>query len=256
MHDKAPLDAATQAASADLLNAMPVPYVEADTQGTIIRVNSVACKAFGLSCDEFVGRSAWEFLAGDQVKCSQEEFQRALASADDPPPIRRSIRSEAGQFRTYDLFRSVIRDIHGNAHGMRHIAVDVTEAVLAHEEAEQTRAWLESVLDSLGEAVILTDALGFVRSINPAGEALTGWSSRELLGKAIEKAMPILSYEPADEVALSHHAMLEGRLRGAAVILDRKRYQLRVEMESSPILDKQSGFTAGIVRVLRPLGEN
>jgi len=235
----------------DPYDLLPVPYVELDCDGNIVRVNARACAVFGLPREEFVGRSGWDFLAGDELMCSQEEYRRALESPESPSPVRRAIRSVGGDFRTYDVFRSVVRDGEDKARGMRHVAVDVTEAVIAHEEAVQARAWLESVLHSLGEAVLITDSLGFVRSANPAAEELLGWQQTELIGKAVEKFMPILSYQSVDGLPLNHRAMLEQRLRGIAVILDRRRYQVRVELTTAPIVDSEHGYTAGVVHILR-----
>jgi PAS domain S-box-containing protein len=247
--------AAAAQAEGDPFDSLPAAYVEADAQGTVTRVNSCACAAFGLRREEFVGRSGWELLAGDELKRSQEEFKQVLESSQEPQPVRRTIRSKDGHYRIYELLRSVIRDSQGKPVGVRHVAVDVTETVVRQEKEERNCAWLASVLDSLGDAVVVTDALGFVCWANPMAEDLTGWKSAEMMGKTVERLLPILSYEPVDGVPLSHRAMLEQQLRGNAVILDRKRYQLRVEIATSPILEKDSGYTAGIVRILRPLPE-
>jgi hypothetical protein len=40
-------------------------------------------------------------------------------------------------------------------------------------------------------------------------------------------------------------------MRGVAVLLDRERRELRVEIRSSPMADKERGFTTGVVNVLR-----
>ena len=42
---------------------------------------------------------------------------------------------------------------------------------------------------SLAEAVILTDILGVVRSVNPAAEELSGWRASDLIGKTIDEAL-------------------------------------------------------------------
>jgi PAS domain S-box-containing protein len=47
--------------------------------------------------------------------------------------------------------------------------------------------WLVTMLASMRDGVIATDATGLVRYLNPAGERLTGWSSAEALGKPIEE---------------------------------------------------------------------
>jgi hypothetical protein len=46
---------------------------------------------------------------------------------------------------------------------------------------------------------------------------------------------------------------LEGHCRGIATILDRQRRELRLEIRTSPILEKGTGYTTGVVTVLSRL---
>ena len=48
---------------------------------------------------------------------------------------------------------------------------------------------------------------------------------------------------------------LESRTKGIATLLDRERRELRVEISTSPIIDKESGFTTGVVTLLRRVEE-
>jgi diguanylate cyclase (GGDEF)-like protein/PAS domain S-box-containing protein len=48
------------------------------------------------------------------------------------------------------------------------------------EEKESSARWLESVLDSIGEAVFVTDEDGGIRRVNSAAAKLTGWPVDEL----------------------------------------------------------------------------
>jgi PAS domain S-box-containing protein len=108
---------------------------------------------------------------------------------------------------------------------------------------------------SLSAAVIVTDALGFIRTLNPAAEKLLGWKAEELIGKVVERALPVLSYvfdgkkQPEFTMALN-----EGS-RGIATMLDRESRELLVEIGSSPIVNRVSGNTEGVVSVLRRVGE-
>jgi len=131
------------------------------------------------------------------------------------------------------------------------VSFDVTEAERANEEAFQSRLWLESVLESVSDAVIVMDALGFVRYLNPAAEVLSGWTSAELKGKVIEKGLPLLSYHSTDNSELNFRIAIDRPSNGVAVLLDRNRNELKVEISTSPIVDKDKGYTIGVVSVLR-----
>lgn len=165
--------------------------------------------------------------------------------------MRRTLFSERGRFRTYEMLRSLIHDDAGKAVGMRCAIVDVTEAVAAHKEAHRSRLWLESVLESVADAVIVTDALGFVRFVNRAAEELSGWKAEDLFGKVIEKGLPLLSYEALEGGPINHNLALVVRCKGIATVVDRERNSLRVEISTAPIVDKENGFTVGVVTVMR-----
>ncbi len=59
----------------------------------------------------------------------------------------------------------MIRTPEGKPAGMRMLFVDVTERMNALEEALRTCQWLENAVRSVSEAVVLTDILGLVRSV-------------------------------------------------------------------------------------------
>lgn len=235
------------------IDELPLPYVEVDVNGNISRINSRAQEILGQNRDEIIAHSAWEPMARDQIAESREDFFKMIEGSAEPSPIRRAIQSKTGAYRTCDLFRTLMRDGDGKVTGVRHIAVDVTEAVQAQDEARQTRMWFESILESLASAVIVTDALGFIRYSNPAVEKLTGWLPAELDGQILDKRLPVLSYAPDDNIPLIDNARFERQCIGAATILDRKRYQIRVRLETAPILDKQTGWVSGLINTLSRL---
>jgi PAS domain S-box-containing protein len=235
---------------ADPIDDLPIAYVEVDAEGVITRANRAARAMHSADEKEIVGNHVWDFSPQAQVDDDRRSFLAMIDSGVEPATIRRTLYAN-GQFRAYELHRTLIRDGEGRATGVRAANFDVTEAQIAHEEAHQARMWLESVLDSMSEAILITDALGFIRSVNPATEELFGWTAAELEGKVIEKAFPLLSYSAESDVKLNFNMALESRSRGVAMLLDRHRKELRVEISTSPIVDKENGFTIGVVSVMR-----
>lgn len=236
----------------DVLDELPLAYVELDTQGCILAANRAA-RAFhpGRS---LIGQDGWDFLAPAQKEQARAEFLACAESGEEPAVIRRSIYVASGSFRTFELHRSLIRNPEGQAIGMRVAGVDVTEVHAAQEEAHRASMWMESVIESVAEAVIVTDALGFVRSINRTAAELTGWTAREIIGTIIDRSLPILSYSSPCGDTLDFRTALSRPCRGEAAILDRQRRELRVEISASPIVDKDNGCTLGVVGILRKVG--
>jgi PAS domain S-box-containing protein len=237
------------------IDELPLPYVEIDARGFITRANRAALGVHDPAQGNLVGMSGWALMAIDEKSISSAAFFSAIASGGDPPVITRSIFVRSGTFRTFELHRSLIRDVEGKPAGMRMIFLDVTDVRSALDQARREQHWLESAMASLPQAVILTDTLGVVHSANRAAEELVGFTSRELTGKVIEEAMPILAYEAIDGVELNRRAVIERPCKGIATLLIRRGEQIKVEIATSPIFDKDTGFVIGVVAVLCKVGD-
>jgi PAS domain-containing protein len=59
----------------------------------------------------------------------------------------------------------------------------------------ESEEWLFTTLRSIGDAVIVTDAEGFIVFMNPVAGTLTGWPERDALGKDCHEALHIVSEE-------------------------------------------------------------
>ena len=235
----------------DPLEELPVAYVELDAKGTVARANRVARSIHSSHCGELIGKSAWELMPTDEREQSCATLMAAMQTGEDPPVARRSIYTSSGAYRVLELHRNLIRDTLGNAVGMRVVTVDVTEADKALKEAERARVWLESVLASIPEAVIVTDALGLIRTANPAAEELLGWKTAELIAVPIERMFPVVNLVSNNGERLDFAMVLESRTKGVATLLNRDGRELQVEVSTSPIIDRVSGVTVGVVSLLR-----
>lgn len=238
---------------AEIMNDLPLPYIELDAHGIVTRANRATLALHPPDRGELIGRMAWDLMAADEKDPSCAAYFSTIESGENPPVVRRSLFDRSGQFRTYEMHRSLIRDAQGNPTGMRMICVDVTEAKQALEDTSLNRFWLESIVDSMPEAVIVTDAVGFIRLVNPAAAALLGRKAAELTGMLIEQGVPILSSGPGSDSALNFNRSLEEPAKGVATVLDYERRELCVEFRTAPIFNKENGSTTGVVAVLRRL---
>ena len=237
----------------NMIEDLPVGYFELNREGSIIRANRMAAKLFQSNQEDLLGKMAWDYMPGDEVKQNREAYLELMLNDEEPEAVQRSFYPRNGSMRVYRIYRTLIRDANGLTIGMRQIMLDITESFFAHEEVQRARMWLESVLSSVAEAVIVTDALGFVRYVNEATEQLTGWKSAEMTGKVIEKVLPLLTYQTLDGSPFTARRVLERRCKVLATMLNRDRSEVRVEMSTAPIMDKESGTASGVVTILRPM---
>lgn len=237
----------------DCIDQLPLPYIELDGHGVITRANRAALALHPEDRGALIGQTAWNLVAADEKDPSFASYCSALELGEDPGKVRRALCDRSGQFRTYEIYRSLIRDEIGAATGMRMLCVDVSEAKREMEEARGGREWLKSVVEAMCAAVIVTDAVGFIRAVNPAAEALLGGEAAELVGRSIEEGLPVRAFLPGGCGACTFTRWLEGPLQGIATILNCRGREVHVELSASPIVDKENDSTAGVVLELRAM---
>jgi PAS domain S-box-containing protein len=239
-----------------IVEQLPVAYLEINTQGVITRANRSCREMHPLENGQLVGKVAWDFMPIGEGEMSRSAFLATIATGEEPAPILRTIYARNGEFRVFELHRSLIRDECGNIAGMRAISFDVTELHLAYRKADEARIWLEAVVDSIAEAVLVVDALGMVRSFNPAAEELLGWKAAEAIGRTFEERLPLTNYSSATGGKLDHRVLLEERTKGVADARDREGRSLRVRISTAPMIDKRSGATLGTVLAVSRIDES
>ena len=235
------------------IDDLPLPYLEIDIGGVITRANRAALALHHPEQGALIGKTAWDMMAFDEKDCSHAAFRALMQSGGDPPVITRNIFDRSGSFRTYRFHRTLMYNAAGSPAGMRMIAVDVTESTKALEEVHRRHQWLQNAMASVTQAIFLIDTLGVIQSMNSAAEKLSGFNAGELIGKPVEEASPLIDYQPLDGMPFSHLAAIERPCRGVATLFNRKREYLKVEMNTSPIIDQASGSVVGVVAMLRKL---
>jgi PAS domain S-box-containing protein len=233
---------------ADAIDELPVAYVEMDAHGAIIRANRITRAMHSSHVGALIGKMAWELMPIEDQDLSCAAFVSAMETGIDPGKVRRSIYSSQETFRVFDLYRNLIRNAEGKPTGMRVVSVDVTEAVTTQQDAEKACQWLQCIFASIPDAIIVTDALGVLRNANPAAEALFGWKADELIGREFEEVFSPRSVDGLAKIKLV--TVLSQNVHGVVIVNDRERRPMRVEIRSSPMLEKKHGFTSGVVNVM------
>ncbi len=239
--------------AADAFDDLPLPAIEMDANGVVTRANRATLALHPPERGELVGKMVWDFMAADEKDPSFAAYCSTIATGEEPEVVRRSLYDRSSKFRTYELYRKLMHDESGAPAGMRVVFVDVTEQAKAQEAADRSRLWLASILESMGEAVLVTDSVGFIRKVNPAAQKLLGASEDELTGMVIEEGMPVTRYTSGERTTLHFTCSLESPSRGVATVIDRARKQIEVELSTSPIFEKETRSTIGVVYVLRAL---
>ncbi|ULA60373.1 MAG: Putative Response regulator [Nitrospira sp.] len=125
--------------------------------------------------------------------------------------------------------------------------------------AEQRGRWLDSVLQSMSDAVVTIDPQEKVTLLNPAAEALTGWSQTDALGKAIQDVMVVVDAQRRTPLMNPSLSLLQQSKEGEQ---DRRPFLLmsrhgveHVIHRSAAVIYDEHGAPTGAVLVFRPASE-
>jgi two-component system, cell cycle sensor histidine kinase and response regulator CckA len=142
------------------------------------------------------------------------------------------------------------------AHGLWRVERERKKAQAAVEESRED---LDITLNSIGDAVIATDAKGRVVRMNPVAEKMTGWTLGEARNRLLGEVFHILNERTRQAVENPVERVLrEGIVIGLAnhtVLLHRDGTEMPIADSGAPIQDAQ-GLIRGVVMVFRDLTEN
>lgn len=124
-----------------------------------------------------------------------------------------------------------------------------TERALAQSEES-----LATTLNSIGEAVIATDAAGTITRMNPVAEAMTGWAVHEAIGRQLDEILTIADADSGVVLdGVTARVLAEGgivNLSPDTVLQSRDGTRRHIDESGAPIRTR-SGETVGVVLVFR-----
>ncbi|PND38921.1 bifunctional diguanylate cyclase/phosphodiesterase [Paucibacter aquatile] len=235
---------------------------------------------------EVIVNSRWAAILGwsvEEIGAVTNQFRAEIAHPDELPLTRKLLREHfKGNSDAYvaevrlrhrdghwiwveDRGRLITRTANGRPEWVFGIQIDITERKrrdevvlrLSAELAEQHEL-MRVTLESIGDAVITTDAAGLINWLNPVAERMTGWLSSEALGRPLLQVFQILNEEtrePAPDPVAA--CMAEGRIVGLAhqtILISRDNTEYGIQDSAAPILNAQ-GEMLGVVLVFHDVSE-
>jgi PAS domain S-box-containing protein len=127
-------------------------------------------------------------------------------------------------------------------------------ARLAVEQSERSR----TILQSIGDAVIVTDAQGTVVSLNPVAEAMTGWTQADAAGRELASVFQIVNEQTGEFVENPVDKVFQlGAVVGLAnhtVLIARDGSERPIDDSAAPIRAIE-GPIDGVVLVFRDVSD-
>ena len=128
----------------------------------------------------------------------------------------------------------------------------------ANKKLADEKEHLSTTLNSIGDAVIVTDIMCNITRMNPVAEKLTGWTINEADGLPIDAIFKIINADSRLAVDNPVEKVLHnGRIVGLAnhtVLISKNEAEYQIADSGSPIINS-SGEITGVVLVFRDVTE-
>jgi PAS domain S-box-containing protein len=225
-------------------------------EGETVYRNSAYERLVGYSVAETKGRSFLDVVAPEDRDRVREYYVKRLKGEKVPDQYEARIQTRGGQRLTMEVKPRIIQ-YKGRRASMA-VMHDITRRKRAEEALADEKERLAVTLRSIGDGVITTDLEGRVTLINRVGEALTGWSLEEALGRPLTDVFCII-----DRVTRKRRenplkkAMEAGdvvRLADDTVLVSREGTEYIIADSGAPIFDRE-GKTIGLVLVFGDITE-
>ncbi len=181
-------------------------------------------------------------------------------AAEGLKPLDREFRlvMEDGAIRHLRGTARVTHDAEGRARKLIGAIWDVTEMRQLAADLADDRQLLSVTLESIGDAVITTNARGAITWLNPVAERLTGWRSGDAKDQPLTQVFCVVdeqTREPAPDPVASCLAL--GRIVGLgahSVLISRDGHEYGIEDSAAPIRN-EAGEVLGVVLVFHDVSE-
>lgn len=161
-----------------------------DPKGLVTIWNRGAERVLGWNSSEIVGRSAAIFSPDDDTSAAQfeadlsESLQKGGLSAQ-----RWHMRKDGTEFLA-DITMTPLMDDSGRLRGYAKVLRDVTDRYASERAVEKRERHLQSILETVPDAMIVIDDQGNIIFFSAAAEKTFGYSEDELVGRNVSLLMP------------------------------------------------------------------
>lgn len=241
-----------------LYERTPAMLHSIDAKGRLISVSDLWLERMEYQRDEVLGRLSSDFLTVESQAYAQKEVLPAFFETGVCENVEYQMVTRSG--RVLDVLLSAILERDENGQAIRSVAVieDVTEARRVEAVLAQEHELLRVTLESIGDAVITTDARACVNWLNPVAERMTGWTSEDARGCPLTQIFRIeneATRQPAPNPVTACLKLED--LSGMAertVLVSRDGEEFGIEDSASPIRNEE-GDVLGAILVFRDVTE-
>ncbi len=155
-----------------------------DRQGRIQDASPEVCQSLGLSQEELVGKTDFDFFSPDVARSWQEMDQTVMLSRQPSHAIEEH-QSISGKQRFIEVLRLPIYDSQGEVIGIEVISWDVSREKHSEAELKQASFLLETLIENIPDSVYFKDKRSrFIRISRALADTFKLQDPSEAIGKS------------------------------------------------------------------------
>ncbi len=220
--------------------------------GIVTDWNSAAEKIFGYSAEEIVGQSI-EILLPQYLLHEERDIISRVRKGEKLDHFETRRLRKDGAIIDVSVTVSPVWDDEGVIVGASKVARDITAGKAARAALQEREAHLQSVLDTVPDAMVVIDTRGIMQSFSAAAEKLFGYRAHEVIGQNVSILMPNPYRNQHDSYLSRYLATGEKRIIGVGrLVVGQRRDGSTFPMELS-VGEMRSGdrrFFTGFIRDL------
>lgn len=225
-----------------------------DTQGNILDANETYCRMSGYRIEELRARCVADLDGYESADGISTHIQQIIFNGEDR--FESQHRRKNGQL--FDVEMGV-QYRPANQGQLVVFVQDITARKQAEAKLRLSEESLAITLNSIGDAVIATDAAGRITRMNATAERLTGWPLAVASGLALEEVFHIIHAQTREKAPSPiEMVMQQGKVVGLlnhTALIARNGHEYQIADSAAPIRDPEGGIL-GVVLVFSDVTED
>jgi PAS domain S-box-containing protein len=176
-----------------LINTIPSPFFFKDRQSRYLGCNDAfARQIVGMPKENIIGKSVFELpeaIPSDLADRYYEQDQKLFRELD-VQVYETQVQCADGVRRDFLFTKAPFNNFAGDVTGIVGVMLDITERRHAEDKLQESRDYLDKIINSIGDPILVKNRLHQFVLVNNAFCALLGYSFEEFIGKTDYKFLP------------------------------------------------------------------
>jgi len=227
-----------------------------DNRGRITMVNEAVEKMLGYSKDELIGESSVKLAPTgkgyDEGKAVVEKlFEEGVLVGETQTWLKKN-----GGLMDVEINSALLKDREGNITGAVTSVRDITEKRKAEREIKEARDFLENIISTAVDGIVIVNPRGMITRVNEAAEKITGYTREELKGMHMSE---LGSFDDEFRIWLRRdmvgRLLKNGKVKEFEAMWKRKDGKLMSVEINASLLKNKEGEIIGGVNFVRDISE-